>query len=860
MKAKRLLIICCSLAAVFWTTIAIAGSSGMFSFPFIGRWQPSEDPLLLDDYGLQDIQNMRKDGKTFVPVKGSALLEDYSALGTYDYPTSIFHYRKDYPEYVSFLALRSAVNKTGSSGRLYLQEINPPDTFTLSPTYYETDDTSAEYGLFVMGPQGVLVYCNGVSTKIWGHKVPILSAITSKTDISGGGSDLLERTDSVIETDDDESLHFDSISYDYMLIGSPYRLDGIDVKLATANGTTSTITGSYWNSSSSTWAALTITDGTSSGGVALDVDGQITWTGPTDANQQPVFVRDKVLYWYQLHLDAGVAYIDQMTGLTSIQPITNIWDGSEIPITSFRHYAASDPFNTDSVLYAQDNDITTSVELDSYPLNFGLYFGFTQPVQAIFPRLTPGKANSAASAGTETMNYWDGAAWQSTSALGEWVDGIPFSETGVTYWPQIDKGLEVAKDYNGTGRNSQDLHYYYQGYVTNTMDSEVEMYYATGIPSVYGIGNYKIPAVFRNRLFLFNKVNGDPSETIYSASNTSYIFNGDDSGKLYIGEGEAITCAGVVYNPFRTIDGVEQLLVMTINKTYRVTGSGPEDWNVSLLHDGVGCVAPGSVAQVIIPNPDGKGDRGALMWASGNGVVSSDGSTIRSVSHDIRKYWDNSDSDAIDVDEHPDTNGWYDASVESYKLVVSSGSGADDHNLELEYSLRYNEWTKLSRVTGELYERVQAGCTVSDSYGRIHTYGATDRGAVLLLETGDQWRGATDIAKYLHTGDLLLDNRKGVARPFFYNTTVDWVRVMFEDQAAGAGDVAWYHWLDGVQTTYAVDSQYPPSNINLIEGPVWTTNCTLGPGTRHSFKLTSDGNMRLTGMGFVYTVYETITE
>jgi hypothetical protein len=41
-----------------------------YPFPFIGKWNPSEDTMLIGDYGLQDIQNLRKEGKHFKGVKG----------------------------------------------------------------------------------------------------------------------------------------------------------------------------------------------------------------------------------------------------------------------------------------------------------------------------------------------------------------------------------------------------------------------------------------------------------------------------------------------------------------------------------------------------------------------------------------------------------------------------------------------------------------------------------------------------------------------------------------------------------------------------------------------------------------------
>ncbi|MFZ1037458.1 MAG: hypothetical protein WAN57_09640, partial [Smithella sp.] len=51
-------------------SICFADDLVPYSFPFTGKWNPTENPMLLDDYGLQDIQNLRKWGKQFRGVKG----------------------------------------------------------------------------------------------------------------------------------------------------------------------------------------------------------------------------------------------------------------------------------------------------------------------------------------------------------------------------------------------------------------------------------------------------------------------------------------------------------------------------------------------------------------------------------------------------------------------------------------------------------------------------------------------------------------------------------------------------------------------------------------------------------------------
>ncbi len=58
------------IALILLAGTVLAASFKPYAFPFIGKWQPSEDPVLIDDYGFQDIQNLRKDGKRLKGVSG----------------------------------------------------------------------------------------------------------------------------------------------------------------------------------------------------------------------------------------------------------------------------------------------------------------------------------------------------------------------------------------------------------------------------------------------------------------------------------------------------------------------------------------------------------------------------------------------------------------------------------------------------------------------------------------------------------------------------------------------------------------------------------------------------------------------
>ena len=71
-------------------SICFADDLVPYSFPFTGKWNPTENPMLLDDYGLQDIQNLRKWGKHFRGVKGHSRINQ-------DHPGDVIYHCQWFP-------------------------------------------------------------------------------------------------------------------------------------------------------------------------------------------------------------------------------------------------------------------------------------------------------------------------------------------------------------------------------------------------------------------------------------------------------------------------------------------------------------------------------------------------------------------------------------------------------------------------------------------------------------------------------------------------------------------------------------------------------------------------------------------
>lgn len=68
---------------------------------------------------------------------------------------------------------------------------------------------------------------------------------------------------------------------DALLLGSHMPFAGFHCDMDAANGNASVIAAHYWKSDN-TWATLSPTDGTTTGGATFGQDGAVTWTVPTD--------------------------------------------------------------------------------------------------------------------------------------------------------------------------------------------------------------------------------------------------------------------------------------------------------------------------------------------------------------------------------------------------------------------------------------------------------------------------------------------------------------------------------------------------------------------------------------------------
>lgn len=124
---------------------------------------------------------------------------------------------------------------------------------------------------------------------------------------------------------------------DALWIGGHLPFRGIQVDVDAANATASVLAGHYWDGNS--LEALTVTDGSDSGGATFAIDGAITWTMPTDWTRgklatvgsaaQSIPHNGVDLYWVRLTVSAA---LDSSATLNSLLALNRSIAYAEYPV------------------------------------------------------------------------------------------------------------------------------------------------------------------------------------------------------------------------------------------------------------------------------------------------------------------------------------------------------------------------------------------------------------------------------------------------------------------------------------------------------------------------------------------------
>lgn len=145
--------------------------------------------------------------------------------------------------------------------------------------------------------------------------------LATATDYSEAAQDGDATTDVVLSS-------LDTIANgDCLYVGSHLPFRGVSIDVDAANGTASVLTVKY-RKSDNTWADISATDGTASGGATMAIDGSVTWTVPSDwvkcalrkigETTARIAYSGNDLYWTRWQVSAA---LDSSTTLNSLMAL-----------------------------------------------------------------------------------------------------------------------------------------------------------------------------------------------------------------------------------------------------------------------------------------------------------------------------------------------------------------------------------------------------------------------------------------------------------------------------------------------------------------------------------------------------------
>ena len=677
-----------------------------------------------------------------------------------------------------------------------------------------------------------------------------------------------------------------------LLIGSTLPVQGIKFYVASANNVTGNMSGFFWDGTS--WSPIgSPTDGTTSGGIPLTQTGKLAFTSTASAAKLKA-EDDVLLYWYKIEVTnvTGTTTISQVTVDTPMQTIKDIWDGEDRSIASFQVFKAS-AYNDYTVNVFEEGNYDsantgTFADISSLPASAcWLYAGFTERMQGVKfgvigasgnttanvmtceyfnggdPNLATGwtmlSINDQTSVNNASMGQAGLVTWQPpavTSEFKTYLAGIAGKSTTTGGLPVVGYDSEVGLptiSYTGTTTvvspdsvPSKIQLYYYRFSFSVALDASTVLSYVAGIPAQETLKGYKFPVHHANRLWLWNNVDSEPNAGICTSVNTSQVFNGQDSTKIYLGNNEGVVAGASLYT--RVGSNIMNMQVLCkYAETWAIVGETPENYIVYRISDSIGCVAPETMRTISL----GEGEiigipRNFAIWESAQGFVVFDGANITRVSDDIGDRFDPRSTTAINPSFMNVGYGYPDPVNQEFHFFCV-GAGSSTINEEWVHDYRRKKWFQVVRANP-----LTCAFPVRDTLGNTYLYGADNTGFVFRLENGNDMNG-NGITQTFQIGDVAL--HKGT---IMENTEIDWSVLVAKAKASATGTITVTHYGDGKSTGTTFNPVDPTkSGYRIVDVPIHTKS---GKRTFHSLKFSMTTNDEPVGFeplfyGATYRVY-----
>lgn len=746
-------------------------------------------------------------------------------------------------------AIGDVVLPTTNNGMFYECIIAGTSHATTEPTWTTTNNSRYSdgtvtwiarigdlLGKFVSAPDGCIAYANGKHSLIWGGDEFRIAKFINYDPTLVFSYDYTEMVNNELsDTLNTAVLHRAADNKTYAYLGSTLPgISGIKFYINKANTAVSSPTIYYWNGSA--WVTVgTVTDGTKSSTVSMAQTGTMTFTAPTTTNKLKM-INNLYLYWLKIEwgtLDTTTS-IYYVTTKTTMQPVTDIWDGSSTDISVCQTYTVAGGYS-DQTINIIKNDYSTGwdgtswisppetyLNMASFATNSYIYIGSVYKLTGLYFLLPTDQVNTTAA--SMTVSYWSGSAWTSVGTLDDQTLGsttdTTLNNSGYVLWnsPSIEYRTHVS--------TSTELYYYRIGFdaVISTLCKIDHMYC---IPTQDKIYDYNFALMWLNRLFYCGNKSRDKNKILGSASFAPSVFNGSDRIERYIGTNEELIAGATLFSRYGT-ELSETMLITKLNETWILSGTDPQNIVMYCVSKKYGCNAPHTMQVCDLGFEIAPGvNKAVAIWQSNNGLVMFDNGSIISIDQDIQDKFermsDSTYSTRLNGSYANISQGFYDPTNKEYHWLYAEGSSTSI-NAELVYDITRKKWYKINR--GSLY--LKCGLSVMDTIGNHYTYGAIDTGYVERLEYGTSMDGNA-ITYALRTAD------KPLYTSMMIETLVRHVKVIGVAKSS-ADNITIYHYIDTalVPKTFANTIDQNVSSIKRIYS---TENSRESNGTFHSFRL-----------------------
>lgn len=630
-------------------------------------------------------------------------------------------------------------------------------------------------------------------------------------------------------------------------VGNVLPIKAINWDISTVNTSAGSTAIFYWTGGA--WSPVTnLSDGTASGGVPFAQDGSMTFDSTESVAKQSII--DGVLgFWCKVEI-TNVDTTTRISHVTVTEPwqkMQDFWDGELRFASSVQKFEDStykdnttNVFDESYVYEATSGgDLSTYMNLDGLTTSTEfIVVGFLERQQGLNVKMIPGHSNTTPST-TIDVNYWNGNAWTSVGSVtdGTLENDISFAKSGFVTWNAIAENTEFR-----ISIGKKDPLYYYKlswdqtfAALGSGLNDAVLCYYIAGIPVQKQVDHYAFALNAQNRTFLCNNRVNRRNSILIGAQDSFNAFNGKDSQVLTFGDDTDITAATEIFT--KIVSGaVSDVVVAKQNSLFLLTGTDPDSWVITQISGDIGCPAPYTFkASPIGLETSPLNSKQVVIWQSENGIMMYDSTSIFPISDSISNYFDQSNSEAINLSTITDSYGfWTQVNGDhEYHWLFCSGTSGTTINTELVFDMRRQKWYEVARTNNNL----QCGTQVKTTTGAHHAYGMIDTGFCERLENGTAWTGdGTGITYELEFGDIPLEGNINV------ETILRFLRLIMKTKSVTTQNITVTHYLDMNQTGKTITMSPSKTGYDVTMPVESIAGYKWGSGVFHRLKFSITTN------------------